>query len=56
MAKLLQPTESIPLSLENRIVEPSDSVWTQLENNELIYFIRTSESIAVLCTERAPWH
>jgi hypothetical protein len=54
MAKLLQPRESIPPSCEKHTAELSDSVWTELVNNEWIYFITTSESIAILCTDRAP--
>jgi hypothetical protein len=53
MIKLLQPRESIPPSCEKRVVEISGSVWTQLRNNEWIYFIPTSKSIAILCTDRA---
>jgi hypothetical protein len=29
-------------------------VWTQLENNEWIYFVPTSESITILCSDKAP--
>ena len=56
MVKLLKSREStsIPTICEKRIVELSDSVWTQLENNEWIYFIPTSESIAILCNDRTP--
>ncbi|PNF33602.1 hypothetical protein B7P43_G14522 [Cryptotermes secundus] len=54
MVKLLQSRESISPSCEKRIAELSDSVWTQLENNERIYFIPTSEGIAILCNDRNP--
>jgi hypothetical protein len=36
------------------IVELCDSVRTQLENNEWIYFIPTHESIEILCSDRTP--
>jgi uncharacterized membrane protein len=29
-------------------------VWTQLENNEWIYFVPTSVSITILCSDKAP--
>jgi hypothetical protein len=54
MVKLLQPRESIPLRCEKHIAELSDSVWAQLEKNIWIYFILTSESVAILCTNMAP--
>jgi hypothetical protein len=54
MVKLLQSRKSVPSSCEKRIVELSSPVWTQLENNEWIYFIPTRESITILCTGRTP--
>lgn len=54
MVKPLQSRESISPSCEKCIVELSDSVWTQLENNEWIYFTPTSKSIAILCNDRNP--
>jgi hypothetical protein len=35
-------------------VELSNSVWTQLANNEWIYFIPKSEGITILCGNRPP--
>jgi hypothetical protein len=29
------------------------TVWIQLENNEWIYFVPTSESITILCADKA---
>jgi hypothetical protein len=52
--KLLQPRSNIPHSFDKRIVEIYNSVWTQLDNNEWIYFVPSSESITVLCTDKAP--
>ena len=54
MVKLLQPRGSVPSSCDKRIVEISSSIWTQLTNNEWIYFVPTSESVTILCTERPP--
>ena len=52
MVKLLQPRGSVPTSFEKRIVEISNSIWTQLINNEWIYFVPSSESITILCMEK----
>jgi hypothetical protein len=53
MVKLLQPRGSVYPSCEKRVVEISKSVWTQLENNEWIYFV-PSESVTVLCIDKPP--
>jgi hypothetical protein len=54
MVKFLQPTGSVPPSCDKRVVEISDSVRTQLTNNEWIYFVSTSESVTILCTDKPP--
>jgi len=54
MVKLLQPGGSVPPSCDKRILELSSSVWTQLANNEWTYFILTSESNTILCTDKPP--
>lgn len=54
MVKLLQPKGSVPPSCDKRIVEISNSVWTQLANNEWIYFVPTSDSITILCMDKHP--
>ena len=41
-------------SCDKRVVEISNSVWTQLTNNEWIYFVPTSESVMILCTDKPP--
>jgi hypothetical protein len=46
--------EVFPPSCHKRVVEISNSVWTQLTNNEWIYFVPTSESITILCTDKPP--
>jgi hypothetical protein len=54
MVKMLQPRGGVPTICEKRVVELSNSVWTQLENNEWISFVPTSESITILCEDKAP--
>jgi hypothetical protein len=54
MVRLLQMGRSVPPSCEKRVVEISNSVWTQLANNEWIYFVPKSEGITVLCGEKPP--
>ena len=54
LVKMLQPRGSVPTMCEKRVVELSDSVWTQLENNEWIYFVPTSETITILCSGKPP--
>ena len=54
MVKLLQPRGSVPHSCDKRVVEISNSVWTQLTNNEWIYFVPLSESVTILCTDKPP--
>jgi len=52
--KLLQPRGSVPPSCDKRVVGISISVWTQLTNNEWIYFVPLSESVTILCTDKPP--
>jgi len=53
--KLLQPRgSSPPPSCDKRVVESSNSVWSQLENNEWIYFVPKSESITIVCMDKPP--
>jgi hypothetical protein len=54
LVQLLQPRGSVPPSCERRVVEISHSVWTQLANNEWIYFVPKSEAITILCGSRPP--
>jgi hypothetical protein len=44
----------VPPICDKRIVELSNSAWTQLANNEWIYFIPKSEGITILCKDRPP--
>jgi len=53
VVRLLQPRVSVP-PICDRIIELSTSVWTQLANNELIYFVSKSEGITILCKDRPP--
>ena len=54
LVKMLRPQGSVPTICEKRIVELSNSIWTQLESNEWIYFVPTSETITILCAEKPP--
>jgi hypothetical protein len=54
MVKLLQPTGSVPPSCDKHVVEISNSIWTQLANNEWIYLIPSSESVTILCMDKPP--
>ena len=54
MVKLLQPSGSVPPSSDKRVAEISNSVWTQLANNEWIYFVPSSESVMILCMDKPP--
>jgi hypothetical protein len=52
--KLLQLIGSVSPSCDKRVVELSDSVWTQLTNNEWVYFVPTSDDIRILCMDKPP--
>jgi len=54
MVTLLQPRGSVLPRCDKLVVEISDSVWTQLTNNEWIYFVPTIESVKILCTDKPP--
>jgi len=54
MVKLLQSRGSVPPICDKRVVEISNSVWTQLANNEWIYFVPSSESVTILCMDKPP--
>jgi len=54
MVQLLQPRGSVPPICDKRVVEISNSVWTQLANNEWIYFIPSRESVTILCIDKPP--
>jgi len=54
IVRLLQPRVSVPPICDRRLVELSNSVWTQLANNEWIYFVPKSEGITILCEDKSP--
>ena len=54
MVKLLQQKRKCSPSSNKRVVEISNSVWTQLTNNEWIYFVLLSESVKIICTDKPP--
>jgi hypothetical protein len=59
MVKVLQPRGSVCVCVcvsrcDKRVVEISNSVWTQLENNEWLHFVPSSESVTILCMDKPP--
>jgi hypothetical protein len=53
--KLLQPRLNIPKLCDTRIVQITNTIWTQLEKrNEWIYFIPNSDIISILFPEKEP--
>jgi hypothetical protein len=52
--KLLQPRRIIPKTCDTRVVHISNTIWTQLDNNEWIYFTPTVDSVTILCTDKEP--
>jgi hypothetical protein len=54
MFKLLEPRGSVLPSCDKRVVEISNSVWTQLTNNIWINFVPSSKSITVRCVGKLP--
>ena len=54
MVLLLQSRGNIPASCDKRVVELSNSVWTQLDSNAWIYFVPRSEGITILCRGKPP--
>jgi hypothetical protein len=58
VVELLQPRRSVPPICDKRMVEISSPVWTQLANNEWIYFIPSRESVTILssgCNDIGNW-
>ena len=54
IVRLLQPRGSVHSSCDKRVVELSSFVWTQLANNEWIYFVPESEGITIICGDKPP--
>jgi hypothetical protein len=50
--KLLQHRKEIPKSCDTRLMQVRNTIWTQLDNNERIYFVPTTDSVTVICTEK----
>jgi hypothetical protein len=53
-AELLQSIRSIPGSCSQRIVELNQTLWTQLNNNELLYVAPQVDTLTVLCSGQEP--
>jgi hypothetical protein len=52
--KLLQRRRDVPKSCDTRLVQIRDTIWTQLDNNEWIYFAPSTESVTIICTGKEP--
>jgi hypothetical protein len=52
--KLLQTRTQFPKNCDTRLVQIKNTLWTQLDNNEWLYFAPISESVTVLCNDKGP--
>jgi hypothetical protein len=50
--KLLQPRLKLPKNCETRLVQVKNTIWTQLDNNEWLYFAPDAESVTILCNDK----
>ena len=53
-AQMIEPIRSIPASCSQCIVELNHTLWTQLDNNEWLYFAPRSDVLTVLCSKHEP--
>jgi hypothetical protein len=51
---LLQPRMEFSKNFDTRLVQVKNTIWTQLDDNEWLYFAPVTESVTVLCNDRAP--
>jgi hypothetical protein len=51
---LLQPRFELPKNCETRLVQVKNTIWTQLDNNEWLYFAPDAESVTILCCDKNP--
>lgn len=52
--KLLQQEVEIPKNCDTRLAQIKNTIWTQLDNNEWLYFAPVAERVTVLCNDRDP--
>jgi hypothetical protein len=52
--KLVQPRLELPKNCETRLVQVKNTIWTQLDNNEWLYFAPDAESVTILCNDKNP--
>lgn len=52
--QLLQVRRSIPQSCEVSVVKLTNTVWTQVSDNEWVYYVPGRESMTVLCADQDP--
>jgi hypothetical protein len=52
--EMLQSVRAIPTSCSQRVVEITQTVWTQLDDNEWLYVAPRPEVLTVLCSKHEP--
>jgi hypothetical protein len=52
--KLLQQRLEFLKNCDTRLIQVKSTIWTQLDNNEWLYFAPVAESVTVLCNDRNP--
>jgi hypothetical protein len=52
--RLLKEWTSLPSSCEVHYVQLANTVWTQISDNEWVYFVPSKDSITVLCAGQDP--
>jgi hypothetical protein len=52
--KLLQQEVEIPKNCDTRLAQVKNTIWTQLDNNEWLYFAPVAKRVTVLCNDRDP--
>ena len=52
--RLLKMWKSLPENCEVHVVKLTHTVWTQVYDNEWVYYTQGVDSMMVLCTDRDP--
>ena len=52
--RLLKEQRVLPSSCEIQYVQVNRTVWTQISNNEWVYFVPKRDSMTILCADRDP--
>jgi hypothetical protein len=51
---MLQSLRAIPSSCSQRIAEINRTIWTQLDDNEWLYFAPRPDTLTILCSKQEP--